>query len=600
VQFLVGSIFLALVTFVGFRLNAGPAAAALLYLFVIVLISLRASFVPSIFVSIIAILCLDYFFTPPILHFSISETLDVVALIVFSTTSLVITRLMSRVNKSIQEIQALKDQLGLVIDTVPALVWSALPDGSRDFLSRRLLEYTGPSSDEGAWTTVIHPQDRARFVDEWRAALATGEPLETEARVRRADEEYRWFLIRAVPLRDELANIVKWYGTSTDIEDLKRAEEVLREQARLLDLTHDTIFVRDMNDVITYWNRGAEELYGWTSKEAVGKVTHQLTQTIFPAPLEEINAELQRTGRWEGELVHTKRDGTQVCVASRWSLQRDEDGLPDAILETNNNITERKQAEETVRKAQAELAHVTRVATMGELAASIAHEVNQPLAGIVINGNACLRWLAGDSPNLDEARDAARRIIRDGNRAGDVIARTRALSRKTGTEKERLDMNEAIQEVVALAKGELRSNRVALRTELADDLPPVLGDRVQLQQVVLNLVMNGIEAMSAVRDRPRELLIRTQSGEADQVNVTVQDSGIGLDPQSKEGIFDAFYTTKPAGMGMGLSISRSIVENHGGRLWAVSNDGPGASFQFTLSRYHEGPSSRARKQPSLS
>jgi PAS domain S-box-containing protein len=418
--------------------------------------------------------------------------------------------------------------------------------------------------------------------------------------VRRADEEYRWFLIRAVPLRDELANIVKWYGTSTDIEDLKLAEEVLREQARLLDLTHDTVFVRDMNDVITYWNRGAEELYGWTSEEAVGKVTHQLTQTIFPAPLEEINAELQRTGRWEGELVHTKRDGTQVIVASRWSLQRDEDGLPDAILETNNNITERKQAEETVRKAQAELAHVTRVATMGELAASIAHEVNQPLAGIVINGNACLRWLAGDSPNLDEARDAARRIIRDGNRAGDVIARTRALSRKTGTEKERLDMNEAIQEVVALAKGELRSNRVALRTELADDLPPVLGDRVQLQQVVLNLVMNGIEAMSAVRDRPRELLIRTQSGEADQVNVTVQDSGIGLDPQSKEGIFDAFYTTKPAGMGMGLSISRSIVENHGGRLWAVPNEGPGATFQFTLSRYHEESLPRARKQPSLS
>ena len=213
----------------------------------------------------------------------------------------------------------------------------------------------------------------------------------------------------------------------------KRTEEVLREQAGLLDLTHDTVFVRDMNDVITYWNRGAAELYGWTREEAVGKVSHQLMQTIFPAPLEEINAELLRTGRWEGELVHTKRDGTQVVVASRWSMQQDEQGRPLATLETNNDITERKQAEEALRKAQAELAHVTRVMTMGELTASIAHEVNQPLSGVVTNGNACLRWLAGDSPNLDEAREAARRIIRDGNRASDVIARIRALVQKTDT-----------------------------------------------------------------------------------------------------------------------------------------------------------------------
>jgi two-component system, LuxR family, sensor kinase FixL len=388
-----------------------------------------------------------------------------------------------------------------------------------------------------------------------------------------------------VPLRDEKGNIVKWYGTSTEIEERKRAEEVLREQSRLLDLTHDTVFVRDVNDVITYWNRGAAKLYGWTREEAVGKVTHQLMQTIFPAPLEEINAELLRTGRWEGELVHTKRDGTQVTVASRWSIQQDEQGRPLATLETNNDITERKQAEEALRKAQSELAHVTRVMTMGELTASIAHEVNQPLSGVVTNSNACLRWLAAPIPNLDEARQAVSRIIRDGNRASDIITRIRALVRKTDTEKDRLDINDAIQDVAALAQGEVRRNCVVLRTELAHDLPPVVGDRVQLQQVILNLVMNGVEAMPSVADRRRELLICSRQHESDKVLVAVQDSGIGLDPQSMERIFDAFYTTKSEGMGMGLAISRSIVENHGGRLWAVSNNGPGATFQFTLLKH---------------
>ena len=215
------------------------------------------------------------------------------------------------------------------------------------------------------------------------------------------------------------------------------------------------------------------------------------------------------------------------------------------------DITERKQTEEELRKAQAELAHVTRVMTMGELAASIAHEVNQPIAAIVTNGNACLRWLAGNSPNLDEAREAARRIIRDGNRAGDVIGRIRTLLRKTGTEKEWLDMNQVIREVVALAEGEVRRNGVALRTELAGDLPPILGDRVELEQVVLNLIVNAIEAMSAIGDRPRELVIRTQSGEVDQVRVTVQDSGIGLDPLSIGADLPCFLHHQVAGNGHG-------------------------------------------------
>ena len=302
-------------------------------------------------------------------------------------------------------------------------------------------------------------------MDEWRAALADGKPLETEARLRRADGEYRWLLIHAVPLRDETGKIVKWYGASTDIEDRKRAEE-------------------------------------------------------------------------------------------------------------------------TLRKAQAELAHVTRVMTMGELAASIAHEVNQPLSAIVNNGSACLRWLAGDSPNLDEAREAARHIIREGNRAGEVITRIRALLRKTDTEKARLDINQSHSRGrCSCMRNEAAEKRVALRMELAADLPSVLGDRVQLQQVILNLVMNGIEAMASVTDRARELRISSRQHESDKVLVAVQDSGVGIDGQNLEEIFDAFYTTKSQGLGMGLAISRSIVEDHGGRLWAAPNDGPGTTFQFTLLKY---------------
>jgi C4-dicarboxylate-specific signal transduction histidine kinase len=246
------------------------------------------------------------------------------------------------------------------------------------------------------------------------------------------------------------------------------------------------------------------------------------------------------------------------------------------------DVTERKHAEEALRQAQAELAHVARVTTLGEMAASIAHEVDQPLSGVVINANACLRFLSRASPDLDEVRDGLQAIARDGRRASDVTARIRALARRTATEKEPLDINEVIREVVVLAEGEARRTRARLRTEAAGNLPSVLGDRVQLQQVVLNLLLNGLEAMSAVVDRPRELVISTQKEATDRVHVAVQDSGSGMDPHLVHRMFEAFYTTKRGGMGMGLSISRTIVEQHGGRLWAVPNDGPGTTFHFTV------------------
>ncbi len=369
--------------------------------------------------------------------------------------------------------------------------------------------------------------------------------------------------------------------------ELRQANQVLRERANLLDLTHDTVVVRDMNDVITFWNRGAEERYGWSRDEAIGQVSHGIVRTGFPAPLTEVNAELMRTGRWEGELLHTRRDGTVVTVASRWALQRDEQGNPVAVLETNNDITERKRAEEALQKVQTELVHATRVMTLGELTASIAHEVNQPLAAIVTNANACLRWLGGAQPNFVEARQAVERIIKDSYRASEVISRVRTLVKKAPPRNDLVDLNEVIVEVLALAQSQARRNLVLLKRELANNLPPVLGDRVQLQQVILNLIINGLEAIAKRGEGERELIVNSGQDESNNLIVAVRDTGSGIDPANVERLFDAFFTTKSDGMGMGLAISRTIVESHGGRLWATPNSPKGSVFQFTLPQASE-------------
>ena len=264
------------------------------------------------------------------------------------------------------------------------------------------------------------------------------------------------------------------------------------------------------------------------------------------------------------------------------SLRRARDTLALKVLELERAIAERDQAQDALHKAQAELAHTSRLTTMGELTASIAHEVNQPLAGVVTNANASLRWLAGPSPDLNEAREALRRIVRDGNRASDVIARIRTLLKKGQTDRTRLDVNRVIGEMVELTRGEVLQRKVSLKTELSANLPLITADRVQLQQVLLNLIINAAEAMSGNKGRPRLLSIRSEQVQPSAVRVAVQDTGAGIDSQQIERLFDAFYTTKPNGLGMGLSICRSIVEAHGGHLWATPNNGPGATFQFTL------------------
>ncbi len=423
-----------------------------------------------------------------------------------------------------------------------------------------------------------------RIVRRTRQLIAVNEELRKEiieheradAELRESEQRYRHiFQTAGVSIWEE-----DFSQVTAAIDDLKAQgvrdfSQYIAAHPEFIQQAVSMVKVIDVNDATV-------RLFEAQSKDELLVSLHKIflpeAEEVFAG---ELIAIAEGRTNFESETVLQTLKGDKLAVLFTIAFPRQPAKL-NSVLVSIMDITERKRADEALHKTQAELAHVTRVATLGELTASIAHEVNQPLAAIVTNGNACLRWLAGDSPNLDEARETARRIIRDGNRAGDVIGRIRTLLRKTGTEKELLDMNQAIREVVALAEGEVRRNGVALRTELTGDLPPILGDRVELEQVVLNLIMNAIEAMSAIGDRPRELVIRTQSGEVDQVRVAVQDSGIGLDPQSMGRIFDAFYTTKPQGMGMGLAISRSIVENHGGRLWAAPNDGPGATFQFTL------------------
>jgi len=269
-------------------------------------------------------------------------------------------------------------------------------------------------------------------------------------------------------------------------------------------------------------------------------------------------------------------------LAATYSPLRPDSKRVEAALAITRDLTEHARASEALQQAQAELAHVTRVTTLGELTASIAHEVNQPLAAIVADANASLNWLTTATPDLDSVREALHAIVKDGHRAADVIQRTRQLAARTGPQKVRLDVNDVIRDVVPLIGTEVRSHAVSLRLDLASALPPVLADRVQLQQVLINFVMNAIEAMASVEDRPRQLVIRSRPHEGDHVLIAVQDAGIGIDANGVGQLFSAFFTTKPGGMGMGLSISRSIIEAHGGRLWATPNPTHGATFHFAL------------------
>ncbi|MBV8967456.1 MAG: PAS domain-containing protein, partial [Verrucomicrobia bacterium] len=369
--------------------------------------------------------------------------------------------------------------------------------------------------------------------------------------------------------------------------DLARLNDALRSSEQLLqgivDNTSAIIFVKDLDLRYVLVNREYERRYQVQRDQVCGKTDFDL----FPPEIAEVLRvndrqviEGGKTIEYEEALPGEK--GVSYYFSVKFLL-RGATGQPYAVCGIATDITERRQAEEAVREAQSALAHISRVMTIGELTASIAHELNQPLTGIVTNGNACLRWLGNSPPNLDEARQAVSRIVRDGRRAADVITRIRALVRKTKAEMMPLNLNDALQEVVLLAQAELRKNSVRLLSSIDGSASHVVGDRVQLQQVMLNLLVNAIEAVAGLEDPERRAVsISSREHESDQILFSVRDTGVGLPPESLETIFGAFVTTKPQGMGMGLAISRSIIENHGGRLWAENNRDHGAIFSFTL------------------
>ena len=362
------------------------------------------------------------------------------------------------------------------------MAFSVHPNGSLDLVNQRWLDYTGLSAtalaDERGWKSAIHPDDVEPHLNKWRTAFASGEPFENEARHRSATGEYRWFLVRAVPLRDKQGKIAKWYGVLTDIEERKRAED---ERERL-------------------------------------------------------------------------------------------------------------------RRFEAELAHTNRLSMLGELTVSLAHEINQPITAAITSAGACLRWLDREQPELQRARDAIMLTMDDGKRAADIITRLKAFYKKEGSpQRELLDVNDVVGEMLVLLRREADRHSITMRTELAADLPLVRADRVQLQQVLMNLMVNGIEAMG---EAGGELLIETGTSKGELV-VSVSDTGVGLPADKLDQLFSAFFTTKAAGTGMGLAISRTIVESHEGKLWAESNSGRGATFRFTLPAASDVASARAPGQNSL-
>jgi PAS domain S-box-containing protein len=440
----------------------------------------------------------------------------------------------------------------------------------------------------------VHPEDRVRLRESSLTEALGRKEHVLDYRIALPDGTLKHLHSIRRPVVNAAGEIVEVVGTVVDITERKRAEEALRESETrfrtFVDHAAEAFFMLDFEEgTIVDVNRPACESLGYTRQELIG-----MTPMDFDVNLDQATLESMAERTAAGETVffdrhwHRRKDGTLFPVEVHTSLFWH--GGRRLLLKVAMDISDRLRSEQQrdrLRQLEADLAHINRVSMMGELAASVAHEVNQPLAGVVSNASAGLRWLAADVPNLEEAREGLRRIVRDGKRAGEVIARIRALTRKAATPTEKLDLNETIREVLALIGDEARRKSVIVRTQFADDLWRVSGDRVQLQQVVLNLVMNAIEAMSVIDERARELAISTRNIDPDQVQVTVQDSGTGIDPRTIDKIFDSFYTTKPGGMGMGLSISRSILQAHGGRIWATANDGRGTIFHFTLPKRHE-------------
>ena len=429
----------------------------------------------------------------------------------------------------------------------------------------------------------IHPEDRERVRREVFLERPEGGPhFDMEFRIVLPGGAIKYVHSTGHPVRNISGDLLEYVGTSIDVTERKRGEQATRLLAAVVESSHDAIVSKNLDGIITSWNTGAERLFGYAAEEAVGQ---NITLIIPPDRRDEERAIVEQLTRDERvdhfETVRMRKDGSLLDVALTISPMKDAAGRIVGASKLARDITERKRAEEALRQAQADLAHMSRVTTMGELTASLAHEIRQPISAAVTNAKTCLRWLSRDEPDVAEACEAASRLVKDVTRAADIIGRISSLFKKDALQRELVDVNELIREMIVLLRSEASRFSISIRTELADGRPKVMADRVQLQQVLMNLMLNGIEAMVDM-GTGGELTIKSQQGDNRQLLISVGDTGVGLAPEQAEQIFNAFFTTKPQGSGMGLPISRSIIESHGGHLWATSNSGPGATFQFTL------------------
>jgi PAS domain S-box-containing protein len=498
---------------------------------------------------------------------------------------------------------ASETNLRQIVDSIPGLICTMSSTGEIEQLNRPLLEYFGKTPEElKGWkmTDAVHPDDLPAVIEAYTYAVTTGAPYEIEHRCRRADGVYRWFQVRALAVLDTDGHITSWYVLLTDIHDRKRAEDELRRsEARhrvVVETASDAVVSIDESGAIILANPATKRIFGYNPEELIGKPLTVLMpgamRKLHEAGFNRYLVSGERHLNWKGtEMTSQRANGEEFpAEVSFGEMVVDQRKVFTGFI---RDISEKKRAEQALRDTQAELARMMRVMTIGQLTASIAHEVNQPLSGIVTNASTCLRMLGSEPPNIDGARETAQRTIRDGNRASEVIQRLRTLFSKRQTEVEHLDLNEAAREVIALLSGELQRNNVTLKQEFSDHPPTVYGDRVQLQQVILNLLRNAYEATICIDDRPRQIVLKTEL-EGEHVRLSVQDSGVGFTSEIADQMFESFYTTKSDGMGVGLSISRSIIEANHGRLWATANNGPGATFAFSIPCDH---GSEAQKGP---
>lgn len=494
---------------------------------------------------------------------------------------------------------ASEENLRLIIDSLPVLVWSARPDGSADFVNRSWLDYVGLPADrilEWGFLDLYHPDDIPGMVEIWKRDLEHSNQTQLKGRIRGGDGQYRWFYFSGRKLTD--ANgVVRWFGCNIDIENLQSAENrlraseaALRESEHKLNLVINTIPAMTWSCTpdgqLEYWNRNFISFVGLDIEDLQGFGFYRV---FHPDDVERMRVtweEIVATGQPNPVDARIRRfDGEYRWFNLQQSPLIDAQGDVVRWYGVVVDIEDRKRAEESLRQSQSQLAQVTRLTTIGELTVSIAHEINQPLMAIVTNAGTCLRWLKDGNIDLGQARLAAERVVNDGHRAGEIVASIRAMAQRSPVQMERTDFKRALRDVLFLLHEEMQTRGVQVVTELTTKPVYVLGDRTQLQQVLLNLIINSAEAVT--RSADAKITVTCVHGSSGEIEVSVADTGQGIPPEQIDRVFEPFYTTKSDGMGMGLSICRSIVEAHGGRIWATQNHPHGSLFKFTLSNFKD-------------